>query len=266
MEKIVYEFQALDLKFSGPDLATSNLPIYDLGITLVAMQKLIHKGHLASLGKFEKGKKLTKKERIDLSLQIGVHQKSSDFYGLIPFLSDPANHEILKTSLGWVFSGLKLYAGKKIKSYFEEDKIDNRKQFVCYIYGDVMNVVNRVGSGGGTESIQISMPAYSPEPITIDTSVRDYVREIGQQIILGPVTTIRGPVQKMYTASKIVTIFIKGNQKCSIFMTSEQFDSVRYDQADRPVLVVVGRPRFRLDQEQFFEEFEAISVSFESGK
>jgi hypothetical protein len=46
-------------------------------------------------------------------------------------------------------------------------------------------------------------------------------------------------------------------------MNPEQFNQVRYDQADRPILVVVGRPMYRLNQDHIFEEFEAISVSFE---
>nr|WP_320131689.1 hypothetical protein [uncultured Holophaga sp.] len=262
MEQVDTGFPALNLRFIGPNLDTSNLPIYDLGVALVAVQKLIHKGHLTSEGRFEKGKKLSKRNRIDLSLQIGGHKKSSDFYSLVPFLSDPANHEALKASLGFLFSALKIYAEKRVKSYFESDQNENRKQFVCNIYGDVTNLVNRVGAGGGSESIQITVPAYSPDPIVIDESVRDYVREIGHQVILGAVTTIRGPVQKMYTASKIVTIFINGSKKCSIFMNKDQFDQVRYDQADRPYLVVTGRPRYRLDQEQIFEEFEAMTVSF----
>jgi hypothetical protein len=263
MTEMIYEFPVIDLKFSGPELDVTNIPIYDLGITLVSVQKLIHKGYLTSESRFEKGKKLPKQKRIDLSLQIGEHRKSSDFYGLIPFVSDPANHEAIKSALIFVYQALKLYAEKRIKDFFSGDSNENSRKFVCHIHGDVLSVVNRVGSGGGTESIQIIVPTISPEPITIDEGVRDYVREIANEIILGPMMTIRGPVQKMYTASKIVTIIMNGTEKCGIHMTPEQFNQVRYDQADRPVLVVLGRPRYRLNQERIFDEFEAVSISFE---
>src|ERR1035438_7245399 len=150
MAEMIYEFPVIDLKFSGPGLNISNIPIYDLGITLVSVQKLIHKGYLTSEERFEKGKKLAKKQRIDLSLHIGEHRKSSDFYGLIPFISDPANHEAIKASLIFVYHGLKLYAEKRIKEYFAQNVDENSRKFVCHIHGDVLSVVNRVGAGGGT--------------------------------------------------------------------------------------------------------------------
>lgn len=95
---------ALLLKFSGEDLDIRSVPIYELGETLMAIQRIVHKTFLYDSQRLKKHAQLTNEERVGLSLQISERRKSSDVYALIPFVSDPATQQyllmLLKIGLG----------------------------------------------------------------------------------------------------------------------------------------------------------------------
>jgi len=64
------EEPSLWLKFSGEDLDVRSIPIYELGDTLVAVQRIIHKTFLFENDRLKKHAQLTQEERRRLSLQI----------------------------------------------------------------------------------------------------------------------------------------------------------------------------------------------------
>jgi hypothetical protein len=77
------------LKFSGEGLDVRGVPVYELGDTLIALQRVIHKAYLFQHGRLGEGLPLRKAERQQLSLQIVDRERSSDLYVLAPFLADP---------------------------------------------------------------------------------------------------------------------------------------------------------------------------------
>jgi hypothetical protein len=74
------------IRFEGELLETCSLPIYELGTSLIAIQRIVHKSALFAEGKLERGTHLTTKRRAELALQVSSHRKSSDFWGLRPYL------------------------------------------------------------------------------------------------------------------------------------------------------------------------------------
>ena len=90
---------SLWLKFSGSQLDVRSIPIYELGDTLIAMQRIVHKSFLFENDRLKKHAQLTQDERARLSLQISERRKSSDLYGLIPFMVDPTIQVYLGTLL-----------------------------------------------------------------------------------------------------------------------------------------------------------------------
>jgi hypothetical protein len=98
------------LKFSGKDLDIRSVPIYELGDTLVAVQRIAHKAFLFENGRLIKHAQLTQIERKKLSLQINDRRKSSDIYALAPFLSDPICQQYLVSLLKIGMGALAKYA------------------------------------------------------------------------------------------------------------------------------------------------------------
>ena len=64
-----YEESLFTVRFVGPDLDTVGVSIYDLGLTLVALQRLVHKAYLAKTDKVRKGAFPDKQRRQELALQ-----------------------------------------------------------------------------------------------------------------------------------------------------------------------------------------------------
>jgi hypothetical protein len=57
------EEPSLWLKFSGEELDVRSIPIYELGDTLIAVQRIIHKTFQFENGRLKKGVQLTQAER-----------------------------------------------------------------------------------------------------------------------------------------------------------------------------------------------------------
>ncbi|MEX0964513.1 MAG: hypothetical protein WDZ52_10800 [Pseudohongiellaceae bacterium] len=66
---------SLWLKFTGENLDMRSVPIYELGDTLVAVQRIIHKAFLYQNDRLKKRAQLTQDERKRLSLQIVERRK-----------------------------------------------------------------------------------------------------------------------------------------------------------------------------------------------
>jgi len=101
------------LKFSGKSLDVQSMPIYELGDTLIALQRIIHKTFLHDQERLKKHAQLTQEERKRLSLQITDRKKSSDLYALVPFVADPAVQQNIAMLLKFGLGALAKYALKK---------------------------------------------------------------------------------------------------------------------------------------------------------
>ena len=141
----------LSLKFDGKELATRSLPIYELATSLIAIQRIVHKAALFAEGKLDKGIHLPTRRREELALQISSHKKSSDLWGLAPYLTDPA--------LGPVFQGLVVaglgalgaYVGKRIGATKETPR---NQVLIVNIFPEIRQLADRFGNIGGVDRIE----------------------------------------------------------------------------------------------------------------
>ena len=104
------------LKFSGELLDVRSVPIYELGDTLIALQRIVYKASIQSNNRLNKYAQLTQDERKRLALQIAGKEKSSDLYALVPFMADAAVRQYLISLLKMSLGALGRYALKSVIS------------------------------------------------------------------------------------------------------------------------------------------------------
>ena len=84
-----FEKSLLSIKFTGDELEHHGVSIYDLSECLLALQRIIHKAHLAQENRLYKGSYPKKEIREKLALQLGSRKKGSDLFALVPLIADP---------------------------------------------------------------------------------------------------------------------------------------------------------------------------------
>jgi len=104
------ELQVLTIRFVGEQLKKQGLPIYELGLAFVAVQRIVNKAFLALKKRLDKGSFPNRREREILALQIACYEKRSDFFALTPLIFDPVNQQLVKKCIEFVLSGIISYA------------------------------------------------------------------------------------------------------------------------------------------------------------
>jgi len=112
----------LSIKFDGQDLASRSLPIYELGSTLISLQRIVNKAALFTDGELDSGIQLAPKKRESLALQICQHKKGSDLWGLAPYLSDPVLGPIWQNLIALSLAAVGHYTLRKIGKHREPEK------------------------------------------------------------------------------------------------------------------------------------------------
>jgi hypothetical protein len=144
-----YDESLFTVRFVGPELNTVGVGIYDLGLTLVAFQRLVHKAYLAKTDSARKGAFPDKNRRQELALQIGERRRESDAFGLIPIITDPLALQTLKYCADAVFNGVVGYYSGKVIERLRSEKDEPKKLFIGSIYSEVTNIIGRIDGGGG---------------------------------------------------------------------------------------------------------------------
>lgn len=145
----------LTIRFIGERLKKQGMPIFELGHTFVSMQRLIHKAYLSKNERLSKGNYPERIVREQLSLQIGAHQKTSDFFSLIPMISDPAVNNLLSHAISYALEALSAYAKEKVSDYLIGGESERKQIYIASIHADVVNIVNRMSDISGCQSIEI---------------------------------------------------------------------------------------------------------------
>jgi hypothetical protein len=257
-----YENGLFTIRFIGEGLNTHGVGIYDLAQTLLAVQRIVHKAYLAQHDRLEKGAFPNREERERLALQIGERRRSSDAFALVPLLADPFVLEAMKKIADYVASGVVgYYVGDLLKRAKSKDD-EHQRIFIGSIYGEVVNIANRVNAAGGVESISIGSPALGRETIASFTpKTKEYLGSLRGEIYLGRKMSVKGSVYKMYPSSRIVSIRRPAGKKVDIFLGEEDFDAIRYHPKENPYFIFHGRPRYQLGIEtKEVTEFEADSI------
>ncbi len=258
------------LKFSGDELDVRSIPIYELGDTLVAIQRIIHKTFQFENGRLKKGAHLTQAERKRLSLQISEHRKSSDLYALIPFAADPVLQQHLHTLLKMGLGSLAKYALKSVlKPKSGTTSIQSRdvegSVLVGAIYAETVQITNHINNIGGIDSIEIiPSPTLNMPSIKLTPETQTYVREIKNESYRGEPDEIVGYVTNMSPNRLLAEIKLAPSRYVKVGLSEEDFDFVRYKTGSEQQLRFKGRPVVRLGKDlNTFQEFEAESVEID---
>lgn len=239
------------------------MPIYELGTAFIAIQRIFHKAHLAESHVKSKGRFPERAMRRKLALQIGAHEKRSDFFALTPILTDPVAMKAITTAGEFVFDVVKAYAAKKVADLLRRENDEARQFYIGNVQADVVNIVNRIDNIGGCDSIEIGSPRLAPQNILkFNADTRDYVRGLSSEHFLGKTQELVGDVFKLYPNMGMVEVRRPGGKKCKIFFLDEKhFERVRLSENPSPRIRVLGRPRYRLGAEgRAFSEFEGHGI------
>ncbi len=267
-EREKYDNGLFTIRFIGEELKLHGVGIYDLSHSLLAIQRIVHKAHLSLEDRLNKGAFPNKKERQCLALQIGERRRTSDAFALVSILADPAAQEYLKKIADYVFSGIIGYYVGDILERLKKEKDQNKKIFIGSIYTEVTNIVNRIDSSGGVESIYFGAPAINRELIAaFNSDSKRYLNALRGEIFLGSYQEIKGNVYKLYPASNIVAIRRSGGRKVSVFLSADNFDRIRYHKETNPFFLFKGYPRFQFGVEtKVVTEFEADEIEYINNK
>lgn len=255
-----FESAVLTIRFEGPDLKKRSMPIYDLGTALIAAQRIINKAHQAEEG-LSTAPVLQLPTRKMLSLQIAAHRKTSDFFALVPFLTDRHSLEVVSAAATFAVDILKSFATKQIENLFTSKNTESKQIYAGAVYGDVINVVNRIDNSGFCQAIEIGAPSQnSAGTARFDSTSRDYVRALENVTHLGPIQTVKGSVIRLVPRDNVVEIRVSYRRKVKVIFDQDLFDKVRYSKHQNQYLQVSGRPRYRLSaRNESFNEFEGQS-------
>jgi hypothetical protein len=263
------------LKFSGELLDVRSIPIYELGDTLVALQRIIHKTFLHDQARLKKHAQLTQEERKRLSLQISERKKSSDLYALVPFVTDTAVQQNIAMLLKYGLGALAKYALKNVFSSSKEPfqrasvKTENVEGslLVGAIYAETVQITNHINNIGGVEKIELIPDrnvGIAPIKLTLET--QGYVREIVNESYKGPKTEITGYVTRLHPNRLLADIKLEPGRYVKVGLDEESFRFVRYETEQEEQLKFRGHPIIRLGKDvTSYEEFEAETVKRKKG-
>lgn len=262
------------LKFTGETLNVRSVPIYELGDTLVALQRIIHKTFLFENGRLKKHAQLTQSERGQLSLQISERRKSSDLYALIPFIADPALQAYLVTLLKLGVGTLTKYALKSVLVNGEKPKGGARalqardvqgSLLVGAIYAETVQITNHINNIGGIDTIEIiPADAIQTEPVKFTAETQSYVREIANVGYRAGEEEIVGYVTRLLPNRLIAEIQLAPSRYVKVGLGEANFNFVRYKTEAEQLLRFKGHPIVKLGKdESTFKEFQADTVALE---
>jgi hypothetical protein len=252
----------LSIRFRGQAITKNTMPIYELGSTFIAIQRIVNKSHLFNSDRLEKGAKLSFHERKETALRIVENKEGSDEYGLITFLSDPVVIDHVKTLIVDSLLAISAYTLGKVLSKNATKKIHNQT-VIASIFNEVLSVTDRIENISGVESIEIFPGKNVKGPkIKINMETQEYVREIQNKVLFGEEQVISGYITKMYPNRFQMDIKVAPNYYTKIHVSPEDFDVLRYKTQTGQLIEFYGKPMYKLGQiTKKIKEFESVKVN-----
>jgi hypothetical protein len=268
--EISFEESLIQLRFVGDELNNKSIPIYDLGVSLITVQRIVHKAYLAQQGSLEDTNQLTEQERLLLSLQISSRKKSSDGYGLIPFLTNDSLIKSIEIILPIVFNALGQYVMKRIEARKTEpegktDQEDETKSFdeqlfTGSIYAEVVQVAERIENKGVIKQIELSTTRKIEQPkLKFDADTKEYLKSLKDHQVFGRFQDVGGKVNKIDDVNNIVEVKISARRVIKVHLTDNDFEIVRYGAKRYATIIFSGVPILLLGQNRY-KAFEAHYV------
>jgi hypothetical protein len=174
----------LELSFFGNDLGRKSIPIYDLGETLIALQRIVNKTFLVQNNCWMKNARLSINDP-NLALQIVEHQYGSDIYRFSWFTDvlrqfpSELSTKILLEGIQWVSIYARQNVSEQIKSLINTKLESSEKTIngIMAIYPELISLTNRIDSLGKIVEIRIDLKGQW-EPITLTRHTKKYVRHL----------------------------------------------------------------------------------------
>ena len=261
----------LGIRFDGPALENNSVPIYELGQSLVSVQRIIHRAYLFQEKRLATNAVLTSDERQRIALQLSAHESGSDIYGFVAFLSDPLVSDILGNLISTAITALTAYAWQqvtrrkahKLEVAQERADSDSNQPLVGAIYREVVDLASRIDNVGGIREIEIFRAGQLGLPeVRFDENTKRYVKQIQNEPFLGDLQEITGTVRRLAPQNEVAEILLGSKKVVKVHLETGDFSRIRYDAKPDAHITFTGRPIYRLGSETSrYEEFEAYSIS-----
>jgi hypothetical protein len=235
------------------------VPIYELGETLIALQRIVHKAYLYTEGEYQPGRKLAPLDRKALALCIGGHKKGSDVYEIYQFLTDPDGLDVAKQLIPMALAGIGAYIAQKILSKKQQEPQLNI--FIQSIHKEVTVIADRVGNVGDIERVEISSPvAKDKTPIAIDAETRDYIRSLYGKAHFGDITKISGVLTKLLTRRLEIELEVGPRERVRVSLEEELFRKIRYSRVGDHI-TLKAQPVIRFAEGgRRLRQYEAVKI------
>lgn len=238
----------LTVRFTGPQLQATGVPITDLGQSLIAIQRMVHISYLVGVGRPFVRAHVRKNERQALALHIAGQEKRSDAYLLDWFVREvvpgiPANliSDTIFLLAGAAGAYVTRMIEKKLKSLRLRDAETDLEKIdflAVRVFNEFQDLANQIGSEGGIDSVEIYFKGHS-EPIVIDEKVKNYINSLeGREVPGEPDEYIIGEVDKAHTLTRdCVEIWLepthfKRRRRVKVCMDQNLFDRLLYELTD----------------------------------
>ena len=166
------------VQFRGAQLDSTSIPVYELGRTLIAVQRIVHKAHESRIEGAVKGRRMRSEVRRRLALRLRAWETGSDAYGITSFLTDPVVIDHLKILIVDGLVALGAYALFRVGGRRRESK-SQEQPLVGHIYNEVKIITDRIQNVGEIESIDISSSKDDlGEGATFNVESQRFVRDL----------------------------------------------------------------------------------------
>lgn len=283
------------VRFDGPELDIKTVPIYDLGHTFMAIQRLINKSYLFTQRQTTDIAKLTDEERQKLALRISSRERGSDIYGLAPFLMDFVVNGLLPNIVASGLLAIGDYAHKRAVSrkllnkshhkadtpiqttlpYTDDVALDDAEpisnpRLLRSINSEVVELVNRIDNVSYIKVIEIRGGQYvQAPPVKLDSNTKQYVKQIQKATVLGELLEIEGFATNIDISRQMVEIQIESGNTVKVRLNNKDIDIIikHIGEDKKQVFLFSGWPVLEFGSEGGkFSEFATNEVKIKHSK
>lgn len=243
-----FEESLIRLRFIGPELDEQSIPIYELGNTLVAIQRLVNKAYLFNQHRLDKSARPASNERSEVALQLGARRKASDGYGLVSIVTDPvviaAATEAVKIAFGVIIT----YTLQRVLPNKETPtKVD--QELVAAAYQEIKQLTDRVGRAGKGKAAQLEISTgknVRAKSVVLTSETKAYVKKVERETVYGKKIAIQGRVTDL-DLEKLRAEMRLGRRRVIVHLNVSEFtDLQRRIRKGAQQVTFTGRPIFKL--------------------
>lgn len=248
--------ELLSLRFLGDDLSTKSLPIYDLGTSFIAIQRMLYKARQHELGTEQS---LSAQEKNELTLQVKSHTKGSDAWALAPY-NFSSNGYLTKT-VTTVWDALAMYVNRLIGQPDPSGSASQLELLGLSIYTDTKTLVDRI-DGNTISEIEFNTPSDSyNRPLAFDLRLKDFVHSLREQSIVGPMQELTGVLSKLDFDRAVAALHVGPRHHVRVQFDDLGIDRLRREAPKNSRVTIEGTPIYRFGVSPGkFDRFEAREI------